>query len=344
MLNKKKGYISIIVPIYNAENFLKDCLNSILDQTYKNFELILVDDGSTDSSKIIIDDYANRDNKIRAIHKKNNGISEARYTGLKESIGEFICFVDSDDLLHKQSLELMIEAIYKEKADLVFCDYLEFVAYENLKKIFEKRNEYKSHVYQNYRQVIKSMPIMPWGKLYRKELFEKLDFFQYRKELPSLFLEDIFFVPQIANESNKIVGINKQLYYYRINPNSITRSDELKPYHLELYKVKKIMLNFWQKNYYEEEYRLALREYGNILIKTYMALEYKNSVGKYKKELLQKEIEKQFKEIYSTIYKNAIVNTNMRISFKVFHLSPNLWRIILGWYYKKNYINIKRIK
>lgn len=114
-----KSKLSIIVPVYNVEKYLKQCIESILNQTYKNLEIILVDDGSKDSSGKIVDDYAIKDRRVIPVHKENGGISSARNTGLAYVTGEYLTFVDSDDWLDLDMYEKMIEAIEKYSADCV---------------------------------------------------------------------------------------------------------------------------------------------------------------------------------------------------------------------------------
>ena len=115
--------ISIVVPIYNVEKYVKKCIESLIKQTYKNIEIILVDDGSTDSSAEIIDEYANKDSRIIAIHQKNKGVSSARNTGLKAARGEYIGFVDPDDYVDCQMYEVMVNKLQASLADLVVCGY-----------------------------------------------------------------------------------------------------------------------------------------------------------------------------------------------------------------------------
>ncbi len=118
--------ISIIVPVYNVENYLRKCLNSIINQTYKNLEIILIDDGSTDESGKICDEYAGRDDRIKAIHKYNAGVVEARIDGLKESKAEYIIFVDSDDFIEINFVSVMYKNLKEYNVDLVCCQYFDY--------------------------------------------------------------------------------------------------------------------------------------------------------------------------------------------------------------------------
>lgn len=117
--------ISIIIPVYNVERYLNKCLDSIINQTYKNLEIVLVDDGSTDRSGLICDDYAAKDNRVIVLHKENSGVSEARNIGLKHSTGEFIGFVDGDDYVDRQMYELLLERLESDNSDMAACNYLQ---------------------------------------------------------------------------------------------------------------------------------------------------------------------------------------------------------------------------
>ena len=120
------GLISVIIPVYNVEQYLKQCVDSILSQTYKNIEIILVDDGSSDSSGIICDEYAHKHGNIKVIHKKNAGLSEARNSGLVVANGSYIAFIDSDDWISNDNFEKMITEIKKQDSDFVFSDGVNF--------------------------------------------------------------------------------------------------------------------------------------------------------------------------------------------------------------------------
>ncbi len=117
-----KPKISVIIPVYNVENYLRECVDSVLNQTFSDYEIILVDDGSTDISGKICDKYAVKDDRVNVIHKKNGGLSNARNVGLKKAVGEYIYFLDSDDYIKTDALEKLYNTAISEKADVVFFD------------------------------------------------------------------------------------------------------------------------------------------------------------------------------------------------------------------------------
>ena len=118
---KEKDLISVVIPIYNVQEFLPKCIDSVINQTYDNLEIILVDDGSPDDSGYICDKYKAKDSRIKVIHKKNGGLSDARNVGIENSNGKYICFVDSDDIIHKDFIKCQYENIVKTRSDISVC-------------------------------------------------------------------------------------------------------------------------------------------------------------------------------------------------------------------------------
>ena len=143
--NKLKNYkISVIVPVFNAEMFLDKCINSIIDQTYKNLEIILIDDGSKDNSLVLCNEYAYKDNRIKVIHKENGGVSSARNTGLDNCVGDLVAFVDSDDYLEPNTYEKCVDLFAKKQVDMVRYSLIQE---NNVKKKAEKIQYDKSSIY-----------------------------------------------------------------------------------------------------------------------------------------------------------------------------------------------------
>lgn len=212
-----KPEISIIVPVYNVENYIHRCIESILNQTFNKFELILVNDGSSDNCPQICDQYSNIDNRIKVIHKKNGGVSSARNEGLKLAKGRYIGFVDSDDYIDKDMYELLYKAINENDADISICGHK---IVENDKITQYIRNDNKINLY-NKKEAVKKILLddeinsFAWDKLYKRELFLNFEYpnLTYHEDLASTF--------KLLNKSDKIVCINKAKYNYVRNPNSI---------------------------------------------------------------------------------------------------------------------------
>lgn len=212
--------ISVIVPIYNTEKYLNRCVDSILNQTFSDFELILVDDGSPDNCGKICDDYVKRDNRVNVIHKQNGGLSEARNYGiewaLKNSDSEWITFIDSDDWVHPLFLELLLDAVVKNNVDLGICDYLSTKADEL--EVNEINNRVELFSTEDFWILYNEKSIVACMKIYKK-----LDFLYIRYPVGKLH-EDAFTTHKIFFKHKRIAYVNEKIYYYYFNPNSITRS------------------------------------------------------------------------------------------------------------------------
>ena len=222
-VNRVKGkLVSVIIPIYNVEQYLKRCVDSVINQTYKNIEIILVDDGSPDNCNKICDEYAKADKRIKVIHKTNGGLSSARNEGLNIAEGEYICFIDSDDWVSESFVEFLINNIIKENADIITCETLDV---KNERDIEEnKKGEYleiktydKDYVIENmYSEKLQLKPAVQ-NKMYKSYIFDNLRF----KE--GMIHEDEEILIKILLKSNKITITNKKLYYYFLSTDSIMR-------------------------------------------------------------------------------------------------------------------------
>ena len=226
MLKWKKSneLISVIVPIYNVENYLEDCINSIINQTYKNIEIILVDDGSTDSSGELCDCYAKKDSRIVVIHKENGGLSDARNTGIKRAKGNYVSLIDSDDFICNNFIQTLYEIQRESDSDLVCCELINFYNGEE-KKVYEFwdkiNSEHTKYVKYDSNEIIEKsfyQHVSITGahqKLYKKKMFEHIEFpvGRYFEDLATTFL---FF-----KTANHVSVINKKLYAYRMRPDSI---------------------------------------------------------------------------------------------------------------------------
>ncbi|MBO5342418.1 MAG: glycosyltransferase [Lachnospiraceae bacterium] len=214
--------ISVIIPVYNVETYLQRCLESVVNQTYCNLEIILVDDGSTDSSGAICDSYAYKDKRICVIHKENGGLSDARNHGLSKAQGAYIFFVDADDYIAPETLEILYERMRKDNSDMAVCSY-RYVD-ENGEFVIDKNGENPIcdevltgaeaiHKLEHHK---KWYFTVVWNKLYRRYLFEHIQFLQGK------YHEDEYIAHHIYNHCNRISFIHDELYYYVQRTGSIT--------------------------------------------------------------------------------------------------------------------------
>lgn len=208
--------ISVIVPVYRVEQYLCKCIDSILEQSFCDFELILVDDGSPDNCPQMCDEYARKDARVKVIHKKNGGLSSARNAALDIAQGEYITFVDSDDYIFEPMLQRVYETAITHDADIVSCNtYRSDVSESNLfYKEFSLQNKCES--IKEY--VVYKMHCGPCSKLYKRYIFETIRY----PELSAY--EDTYIWLDILNLTDKVAHIPDRLYFYNIREGSITTS------------------------------------------------------------------------------------------------------------------------
>ncbi len=216
----KKVLVSVIVPVYNTEKTLKRCLESIVQQEYQNLEILLIDDGSTDNSFQICQNYAMLDYRIKVFSKPNGGLSSARNFGIDQATGEYICFIDSDDWIHSQYVSLLICAIRKYSCDIAACSYstISSDGFSEQKYSFDsilmKKKEFMHLMF-----VDRSISVFAWNKLYKKSLFSAVKYPEgklYEDIVPMFFLVD---------KVECVAVTHQKLYNYYYNPDSITNSN-----------------------------------------------------------------------------------------------------------------------
>jgi glycosyltransferase involved in cell wall biosynthesis len=215
--------VSIIVPVYNVEPYLKKCVDSIICQTYDNLEIILVDDGSPDNCGKICDEYATHDERVKVIHKENGGLSDARNAGTEIAKGNYISFIDSDDFVTQNYVEYLYGLIAKHGADISTCGYLPIR--ENGVVIKSKNSLTENRVYnkENFKKMFSVMLYeenttiydSAWAKLYKKSLFADVQFPKGK------LFEDVRTTPQLLQKADKVIFGKEKHYFYQIRQNSI---------------------------------------------------------------------------------------------------------------------------
>lgn len=221
----KEGYmmrsgelISVIVPVYNVADYLEQCLDSILNQTYKEFEVILVDDGSSDTSYSICSEYVKKDSRIRLYRQENKGLSAARNAGLELCRGGYITFIDSDDFVSPEYLQGMIENLKQADADIAICEHYRL---ENGTFYFQKHDSNDIEIISSrdaFKRIHQVNYAVAWGKLYKSSLFRYVRFPVGR------VYEDSFTLPKLYMFCEKIVVLPDELYCYRQRSTSIINS------------------------------------------------------------------------------------------------------------------------
>lgn len=310
--------IAVIVPVYNIEEYLSRCIDSILGQTFNDFRLILVNDGSTDRSGDICDEYKEKDSRIKVIHQENMGLSMARNNGIQNSKEDYITFIDSDDYVHKDMLKILYRNLKKYKGDISVCQFK--LSYED-EKIEDEESENHSFA-RNNRQAVDMIVggsdvgmIVAWGKVYKRSLFENT---KYPK---GKYHEDEFVTYKLLYNAKRVVINTQELYYYTQRKQSITGE----PYSLKrlekLEALKEAIDFFKELNEKELETRARIRYLMNIQI-GYYKVRYEMSDQQDTLKKLKSEYDLNYKYTMKNKYKLTIRNKIMLTFFK---LSPNLY-------------------
>lgn len=217
--NNNSPLVSVIVPVFNVEKYVGQCLKSIHNQSYQNLEIIVVDDGSTDNSLKVCQNWAQRDSRIRIVEEKNSGLSTARNNGLASSVGKYVLFVDSDDWLASESVERMVNAFCEYDADMVTCQFFYYDGTPHL-----SFNSARQAVVLDKEEYIKKLlndqevTAHIWRKMFKRELMPQRPFWEGH------IFEDIAAMPGLIDNCQRFVLLAAPLYYYRVRPSSIVRT------------------------------------------------------------------------------------------------------------------------
>ena len=248
--------ISIIVPVYNVERYLRKCVDSLMCQTYENIEIILVDDGSTDSSGDICDEYERVDGRIVVIHKTNGGLSDSRNTALKEAKGKYVGFVDSDDWFHPDMFAKLINACKRGNAEIAVCGMIR--AYKDKEEAFVPRTNACLSRTEAITELFKGEMFgdQACTKLYERELFNGVEYPKGRS------FEDIFTTYKLFFKADNVAVIEDALYYYRQRGGSITKASfnqGKKDFYLAIQCIQEYVCEYGNEEWNK---LLKMREYG----------------------------------------------------------------------------------
>lgn len=322
MAKSNKSLISVIIPFYNVEAYASKCIESVINQTYRNLEIILVDDGSPDNCGKIIDEYAKKDKRIKVIHKKNGGLSDARNKGIEVATGKYIGFVDSDDYIKEDMYEYLHNLIIDNDADIAICGVLDF--YEDKELVIPNVEE----DIKNYNSVdaIKELLLdnsirsHAWDKLYKRELFTKDCYYPKGKKM-----EDIATTYKLFEKAKKVVVSNVPKYYYLQRSNGIMLSKStgmwIDYYELSLERYK----------YIKDKYPEMIENDISLLILIMYLYDTDN------KDFIKYLKDNKVKQLYNKLYnfrmiKSNISNRNIRIRLFLLRINITLYRYIMKIY------------
>lgn len=276
--------ISIVIPVYNVEKYLPECIDSVERQTYRNLEILLVDDGSTDSSGRMCDDYAASDMRITVIHKPNGGLSDARNAGLKHVTGKYLAFIDSDDIVDNGYIEKLYCGLQAAAADIAMCRIETFI--EEMPPERHCPNNYTNE-YHGTDMLLRSyltgkIRPMAGGKLYRKKIYDRILFPKGKTT------EDVYVFAEVLLQCSKLVTVDSAAYYYRQRKNSIqlspaTNTDCIIEAHFHNFDV--ISKKFPALS--ELAYERYLYSYMDAMNKNLLCGGPKDKAQQYKKQLRQ---------------------------------------------------------
>lgn len=316
--------ISVIVPVYNVEKYLSRCLESIINQTYKNIEVVCIDDGSPDKSINILKQYEKKDKRIKIIRQENKGLSGARNTGIKKSNGEYIFFVDSDDWLPENAIELLYKTIEKDKSDICIGNLVKTYPKKNKEKKLKKMTNsiFTLTSYLEYSIKNKNFTANVVNKLYRSKIIKQSKILFKEK----ILYEDFFFVIQYFSYTRKISMIKENVYYYYLERsdsivNNINKGD------LDSFQNVADIENFLINNNHEEI--LNLKYFQNYIFEWLLSATVSKLFKSRNIELTEKMYElirnnKVFKKYYKLYQKNKIFGTK-KIFAMIFLYNKNLF-------------------
>ncbi|MBR2883465.1 MAG: glycosyltransferase family 2 protein [Clostridia bacterium] len=321
--------VSVIVPVYNVEKYLHACLDSILAQTFTDFELILVDDGSPDSSGKICDEYADKDSRIRVFHQENQGQAAARNFGVNQSATEWIHFVDSDDIIHPQTLEILFEAVKKHNVKLSLALVSESVTNENLSGVFSYNINYSSQVVDVSEDTLieyfnDTRYHSVCAKLISKDILMKYPFQIGRIH------EDSPVICKWLVEAKKIAYSPNMFYVYIANNNSTTRST---------FSLKKLDL-LWAWEQQIDFYKSI----GFKRMQRLLEFRFISSAGRFYKIIkestdINSDLAKKLKRYTFKNYFHALFNKQIPINDRLFALEYFYPRTIMVFWLVRNRIN-----
>lgn len=303
--------ITIIVPVYKVENYLSRCVDSILNQTYTDFRLILVDDGSPDNCGKMCDEYAQKDNRVTVLHQKNGGLSAARNTGLnlfyEKNESDYILFADSDDWLHPQHLEILMRPVIEKGVKISVCGYERTDAWDGEEYPLYEKSDYELTTPENLLVNHFWNYNYAWGKLLHKSVFEDI-----RYPVGKNF-EDTFTTYKVLYKCQEIAFTPTPLYYYYRNETGISRSP-WKESELVIFDAMREQMDFYKNNgyikAYEKEHELFVHHHAYQIVRI---KENKKDLKKNKKVL--KEIRTDLKR-YLKEHKDKYTVHNMTYSYE----------------------------
>ena len=314
---KQGPKVSIIIPVYNTKDYLAETLNCMLTQTYQNIEIILVDDGSSDGSNLICDEYVKIDSRLCVYHTENHGVSHARNYGLDHASGEYVMFVDSDDLVKPEYVQIMLEAALKTEADVVVCKLM----HGSLKSVtdfghskIKEPLKHKSFSIFDYRPNNYYFHDESQGALFSLSLTDGVRFDQ------DLWIgEDLLFFHQLLKRAGKYTFVDEELYYYRYRKDSAYHSNYSPKRTIEITARERVLALFEDM---PENMRREFRAVVGCFCKRHYIMALNAEISDRD---LKKMLHKKIWKYCGSVLKSKEMATKSKISYLLFACSPELY-------------------
>lgn len=280
--------ISIVIPVYNVENYISTCLDSVINQTYKNIEILLIDDGSTDRSGLICDDYKDRDKRITVIHQKNGGLSSARNAGLTITNGDFVTFIDSDDAVTIDYIANLVEAVDQTEANMATCNRFHVVFEQDIDSEIKKRYKCKAFCFDRLKAISELLSdnmitTAAWGILAPKKYWANHPFPQGRS------FEDLNVTWKVLNEASSVAVLPDSLYLYISHCKSITHTASFKNIKDRYLAIKELIKDISVFDVFLKKqisFRICLEVCRFLDMYSHLSNIDKKDLNSYKKELM----------------------------------------------------------
>ncbi len=311
---EEEPLVSVIIPIYNVENYIVRCLKSIQSQTYKNFECIIINDGSTDNSAEIAEKFIQPDKRFKVIHQINKGLGGARNSGLENALGEYVCFIDSDDWVVMDFLKILISSIVESNADIVGCNMILY-----FEDGHEKINSWNHSATGkdgiiNIPEIFKALfeYHITWNKIYKKKLFSEIRFPE------KLYFEDFATTYKLSFVTKKLVFIDEPLYYYFQREDSIIHTFSEKKL-MDKFLIFTDMEKFLTGKIENDKEFLRFVYLSNIILKNCKEITYSNI--KFQEKISLLDLNKKATNAKLFNFKNILNTKELNIYWKIVLLS-----------------------
>lgn len=329
--------VSVIIPVYNEIKYLYTCVESVLNQTYQDIEVILVDDGSTNKAARDCDALAKKDSRLKVIHQENQGLSAARMNGFEISTGEWVMFVDNDDKISRDMIRVLLS--YEDDAIDIIAGWKS----TEEKDVKDSFPELVDHMVLLGTECcdkledpeIKWTPL--WGKLYRRDFLEKIDLRQFQKICPTIFFEDILMNPILSYSARKICIVKDYFYYYRVLEESLCHAHLLGPFYYEQIDGGDQICSFLKEKQMVHYYAYRVAGYMKDILRLYCLIDYDQNIDDDQKKQYTTKILGMYGKWRKEYLRNGTDNFVMKLLVRVFPYCKKIWKMLANkFFFSKN--------